>query len=182
MKTDEELMVLYQTGEYGAFDELYSRHVGRVYGYLKTRLYAPGEAEDLMQQVFLKIHKSRHRYDPSFPFLPWVFTIARHTLLDHLRKSVPVPFEIEKLQSIVDKSQKDTESYSEDQAPNWDEVLKPLPENQRNLIKLRFEEELSFEEIAKRSGINEVSARKRLSRALQSIRKTVVGDKKGLKL
>lgn len=171
-------MVLYIQGEYGAFEELYNRYSGKVFGYLKNRLPFSNEANDLLQIVFLKVHKSREKYDPSFPLLPWIFTIARHTLLDHLRKSVPIPIESAKLNRKLDSSQ-EAES-SNDEKPNWDEVLKVLPENQRNLIKLRFEEEMSFEQIAERSGINEVSARKRLSRALQSVRKLVGADKKGV--
>lgn len=160
-------MSLYQQGEYGAFEELYSRHSGRVYSYLKGKMNAPGEAEDLLQHTFLKVHQARAAYNGMLPFLPWLFSISRNLLIDHMRKHRPVIIETEKLLALADKA-----SQQAPESPvTWDDVMKLLPDDQRKLIQLRFEEGLSFEEIANLSGGNETSVRKRVSRTVQSLRK-----------
>lgn len=162
-------MMLYQQGEYGAFRELYLRHSGRVYGYLKKKMFQPGEAEDVLQQVFLKFHQYRGNYDPALPLLPWLFSIVRNTHIDQLRKRRPIPLESEKLAALAERAEQ-ADAVGE-KTVTWDEVLSLLPEDQRRLIQQRFDEGLSFEEIAQMSGITEISARKRVSRTIQSLRK-----------
>lgn len=172
-------MMLYDEGEYGAFEELYFRHSGRVYGFLRNRLHLPGEAEDLLQSVFMKLHQSRNVYDGTLPFLPWIFAIARNVLIDHMRKRKAIPVESEKVIALADK--RTAENPSIEGAVNWDEILRLLPQEQRDLLVLRFEEGLSFEEIAMRCGGNGVSARKRISRTIQNVRKALLGQRKGAK-
>lgn len=169
-------MILYQQGEYGAFEKLYERYASRIFGYLKTRVHAPGEAEDLLQTVFMKMHSSRLKYNPGFPFLPWLFTVSRHTLIDHFRKQQPLSMAMEEIEKVADQIS-NRENRSQEK-PNWDEILKLIPEQQRELIKLRFEKDLSFEEIAEQSGITEVSARKRLSRTIQGIKRMVAKERR----
>lgn len=161
-------MALYQQGEYGAFEELYSRHSGRVYSYLKVKLNSPGEAEDLLQHTFLKVHQARASYNGLLPFLPWLFSISRNLLIDHVRKHRPTVIETGKLIALAEKA---AQQGAPESSVTWDDVLKLLPEEQRNLIQLRFEQGLSFEEIARLSGGNETSVRKRVSRTVQSLRK-----------
>lgn len=178
-QSDEQLMMLYRQGEYGAFEELYFRHSGRVYAYLRSKLTVPGEAEDLLQTSFMKLHQSRESFDATMPFLPWVFAITRNVLIDHIRKHKPVPIAPEKVTALADrKIQQESEVRGE---ADWEEIMKLLPEDQRNLLALRFEEGLSFDEIAKRCGGNETSVRKRVSRTIQGIRKILSGQRKGVR-
>lgn len=169
-------MALYQQGEYGAFEELYARHSGRVYSYLKLKLHATGDAEDLLQHTFLKLHQARASYNGLLPFLPWLFSIARNLLIDHVRKHRPTVIETGKLIALADKASQEGASES---PVSWDDVLKLLPEDQRKLIQLRFEQGLSFEEIARLSGGSKTSIRKRVSRTVQGLRKIfkVKGDR-----
>lgn len=166
-KSDEELMSLYQQGEYGAFEELYFRHSGRVYGYLKNRISIPGEAEDLLQHTFLKLHQARDNYNGMLPFLPWLFSIARNLLIDHLRKHRAIPIESDKLMALAEKA---SQGGNPEPVVSWEEVMKLLPDDQRQMMQMRFEEGLSFEDIARLSGVNETSARKRVSRTVQGLR------------
>jgi RNA polymerase sigma-70 factor (ECF subfamily) len=85
-KTDEELMLAYQLGDENAFRELYTRHSERVFGFLRLKLHDEAKAHDVFQATFLKLHKSRSRYDSTLPFTPWLFTICRSELLDALKK------------------------------------------------------------------------------------------------
>lgn len=168
-------MTLYQQGEYAAFEELYFRHSNRVYAYLKSKVHLPGEAEDLLQQAFLRLHQHRNSYDATLPFLPWIFSISRNALVDHLRKHKATPMDQEKLISIADKHHHLEHGLDDEGAAMWREVMRLLPEEQRKLIQMRFEEGMSFEEIARLNGVNESSARKRLSRTIQSLRKIFIG-------
>ena len=84
--SNEDLMVLYQNGDDMAFEILYRRNAPRVLGYLKSKLRNHTSAEDVLQLAFLKLHSSRALYDSKLQFLPWLFTISRSVLFDHLRK------------------------------------------------------------------------------------------------
>jgi RNA polymerase sigma factor (sigma-70 family) len=86
-RTDEELMRSYQDGDYVAFQALYSRHSSRVYGFLFSQIRNRVQTDDVFQATFLKLHQARHHYDPSFPFLPWLFTVTKSVMLDALRKA-----------------------------------------------------------------------------------------------
>ena len=83
--SDEELMSRYKFGEYPAFEELYRRHSGRVYGFILKRVKSRERAEELFQESFLRLHRNRSRYNDSLPFLPWLFTIARSAMIDGVR-------------------------------------------------------------------------------------------------
>ncbi|MEK6579254.1 MAG: sigma factor, partial [Bdellovibrionota bacterium] len=80
-QSDEELMTLYQTGSLAAFDVLFNRHSGRVLAFLRKKVLSE-TAQDLTQEVFEKLHRSRAKYNPRYPFLPWLFTVSRNVLLD----------------------------------------------------------------------------------------------------
>lgn len=161
--TDEALMETYQKGEFRAFEELYRRHSGRVFGYLRAQLRGDREAEDIFQQVFLKLHHNRHRYDPSLPFLPWIFSIARNLMIDYLRKPKPIPVEAHQLEIETEPELAPSVSFSE--------VVSGLPLDQRKFLELRYSQGLSFEEISRKTGVNEPSARKRVSRAIATLRR-----------
>ena len=85
--TDSQLMERYALGDEHAFDELFRRYEGRVYGYFLRRTRSPDSARDLYQDLFLRIHRFRARFDPSQGFESWFFTIASHVFIDHLRRS-----------------------------------------------------------------------------------------------
>jgi len=85
--TDSQLMERYALGDGHAFDELFQRYEGRVYAYFLRRTRSPDSARDLYQDLFLRIHRFRARFDPSQGFESWFFTIASHVYIDHLRRS-----------------------------------------------------------------------------------------------
>lgn len=165
-------MMLYQRGEYAAFTELYERHAGKVYAYLRGHLTQKGDADDLLQVVFLKLHEHRQRYNPSFPFLPWLFSITRNSVVDSSRKKKAVLVEEATLERVAGAQPVEPEGN----AVELQAALASLPAGQRELIQMRFEQGLSFEEIAKRLKLKAPSVRKRVSRTLEGLRK-VFGKK-----
>ncbi len=167
--TDEELMVAYKDGDLSAFQILYKRHKGRLMGYLITKLKNPDEAEDVFQSVFIKLHAGRFSYKENIPFLPWIFTIARNTMVDHIRKKgtykkhVSVDSEFISSHSTGNTSEPLSigEAISE---------LSSLTNSQRQALELRFNDGLSFEDIGKKMNITHSNARQIASRAIRALR------------
>jgi RNA polymerase sigma factor (sigma-70 family) len=162
-KSDEELMIAYQLGEADAFEVLYSRHSAKVLGYLRKKVKSEALARDIFQATFLKLHKSRSRYNAAFPFVPWLFTICRSELLDALKKPHMSREEL-------------MEEVPEPPAPMREEQpevsLRSLPASQRDAVELRYQKDFSFEEIATALETSPANARQLISRALRSLRGT----------
>src|SRR5712691_7316396 len=94
MKRDEragegelpELMVRYQNGDAEAVEELIRRLSPGLLRFLAASDLSRSDAEDLLQECWMRVHRSRHTYRPTERVLPWVFAIARHTRLDAYRR------------------------------------------------------------------------------------------------
>jgi RNA polymerase sigma-70 factor (ECF subfamily) len=176
----KRLVVRFQSGDEGAFGELYLRYFNAVYSYARVALSDHHEAEDVTQQVFMNALSSLDRYElrPAVPFRGWLFTIARNVIVREakLRSGLVIdsPEQIELLQ----------ESRAGDQPrPNVAETLdwltdrevamfvERLPHAQRQVLVLRFMLDLSSEEIAQVLGRSSTSVRKLQSRALLSLQR-----------
>jgi RNA polymerase sigma factor (sigma-70 family) len=171
-RSDEELMTLYQAGEYAAFECLYERHSGRVFQYLKGKV-AVEAARDLLQETFLKVHRSRGQYSAQYPFLPWLFTIARNTLLDFFKTS----------ESKIKKSEIRPDSLAGIQSGDNSEydlsaILGGLPVLQRRAIELRYLNDWSFEKIADEMKTTPENSRQIISRGIKKIRSLLQGGEK----
>jgi len=170
--TDEELMVAYVDGDTEAFDILYGRHKGRVMGFLMTKLRDRNEVEDVFQTAFAKLHNARHKYHHDIPFLPWLFTITRNALVDHVRKKGVHDRHITISEEFVD-------GYAEpvvDQTPieaTFAELSK-LNESQRHALELRFNQGLTFAEIAEQMQTSAENTRQLVSRAVRKLRSLMV--------
>ncbi|MCK5601074.1 sigma-70 family RNA polymerase sigma factor [Candidatus Pacearchaeota archaeon] len=174
--TDEEIMQNYINGDVEAFHILYHRHKGRVLGYLNSRLESQDEAEDVFQEVFTKLHKYRFKYKKDIPFLPWLFTVVKNTLIDHIRKNATRnkhiqlgAEQINNAQNIKEENLSIAEAISE---------LSSLSNKQRQAIELRFNDDLSFEDIAIRMNTSQTNVRKIVSRAIQKLRGLMLGKEK----
>src|SRR3972149_7471007 len=84
---DETLMARYADGDSGAFDALFHRYEPRVYAFFLKRTESPQRAQRLYQELFLRIHRARDRYDAERPFAPWLFQIAHRLLVDDQRRA-----------------------------------------------------------------------------------------------
>ena len=84
----EILMVRYQAGDFAAASVLIDRLSPRLYRFFAVQLGSRYDADDLLQETWLRIHKVRHTYRPGEPALPWFYAIARHIRVDHYRKSI----------------------------------------------------------------------------------------------
>ena len=89
--TDEALMVMFQKGNLCAFERLFERYRIPLFSFLFRLLHFQREsAEDILQDIFIKLAKAKDLYDPRSPFRPWIYTIARNHGLNHLRSRAAV--------------------------------------------------------------------------------------------
>jgi RNA polymerase sigma-70 factor (ECF subfamily) len=86
MDDDDQLMLRLQGGDRSAFDELVSRHQGRLWGFFVRNTRDPQLAEDLTQETLLKVYDQFWDYLPSGRFSGWIFRIARNLLIDDVRR------------------------------------------------------------------------------------------------
>ena len=86
-ETDEALMLAWQAGDAGAFDRIYHRHRGGVFRYLLRHCRDRATADELHQDVWLKLIAARASFDATARFSPWLYSVARNRMIDHWRLS-----------------------------------------------------------------------------------------------
>lgn len=163
--SDESLMRAYLLGENEAFNELYRRHSGRVYSYLKKRLPSREEADEVFQAAFLKAHQSRSGFNPKYSFVQWIYVVTKTCLLDHFRKQGRSVATTEMTEELSQKLGAPTLSTEREF-----ELLERLSPEQRQIVEMRIFDELPYEEISKRVDRTQESVRQTLSRALKKLR------------
>ena len=170
-KSDEDLMELYKMGSSTAFEVIFYRYSGSVLGYLRRRIQKDKEAQDILQDIFLKLHRSRGQYDRTLPFSPWLFSIARSVWLDFLKKkNIEYVEDSEVIESRMNQRELSESKFNvELQGVDLD-VLNKLPELQKAAVSLRVVDDATFSEIAFKLSTSPENARKLVSRGLKNLR------------
>ena len=171
---DEALFELYRQGELGAFDLYYERTSPKIWGYIRKHTNSNALAEDIYQEAWAKVHRSREQYDSKYPINPWVFTIVRSVLYDAFRSlkrkdSNEILLEPESMNHAVEQASVHTDIRQPTQ--DLEHLLGQLAPGQKELLELRYLKEWSFEEIAKSLVLNEVNIRQKISRILKQTRR-----------
>jgi RNA polymerase sigma-70 factor (ECF subfamily) len=155
-----------------AFGRLYDHYVQPVYRYIRSRVPGVYEAEDLTSQTFIAALENIHNYRERGYFSAWLFRIARSKLMDHYRGSrVEVPLEM-----IENHSETDDvlgRLARTDALKKVNRLIQALPEDERELIRLRYVANLSFAEMAEVLGKREDAVKKALYRLLAGIKSQV---------
>ena len=173
---DEELMLAYGGGDAGAFEALYSRHRGPLYRFLLRQVNDAATAEELFQDVWMRVIDSRERYQPRARFTSWVYAIAHNRLMDHYRASGRAKFlaqeESEEALDNLPAADLPPEALIDRKrsAERLLEALARLPEVQREAFLLQQEGDLSVEEIGAATGVSRETAKSRLRYALAKLR------------
>jgi RNA polymerase sigma-70 factor, ECF subfamily len=170
-----QLMTAYQSGSLAAFEGLYAELCTSLLGYLAALSRDRARAEDLLQETFLQIHRSRHAYRPDLPVRPWVFTIARHVWLmdrrtlsrrphtNHAERALPdlpVPAEVE---GLADRDR-------------LRRALDTLLPDRREALLLHHVWGFSFAEVGRLLGIRAEAAKLRSSRGMVDLRRLLTDD------
>ena len=164
------LMVRYQRGEVAAIEELVQRLSPSLLRFLSFSQVSVVEAEDLLQDCWLRIHRSRHTYRTPEPVLPWVFAIARHTRLDGYRRTRRRMFR-EVL--VANPPERRVDGPAENSA-GGEEVLGllgRLPESQREVILMLKVAGMSLEEVARATSSSVGAIKQKAHRAYAGLRR-----------
>ena len=177
---DEQLMELYRDGDAGAFDVLYHRHKGGLFRYLYRLAKHKGVAEELFQDVWSNIIRSRERYQPSAKFTTFLYQIAHNRLIDHVRLRPELALSLDAEDEDADSLAQTLPAAAGDQPEvllerkrlleNLVEQIDALPALQREAFLLREEAGLSLEEIALATGVTPETAKSRLRYAVAKLR------------
>lgn len=176
-RTDEALMHAWCTGQDTAFAQLYERHKNGVLRYLLRQTRKREWAEELFQDIWLKVVKARSKYQARDRFAAWLYSIAHNRLMDHFREhsrgclvsyeeefpagEAGIPAPGDQPEAALDRKQ---------QARSLLQLLDTLPAAQREAFVLQQEGELSIEEIAVATGVNRETAKSRLRYAMAKLR------------
>ena len=188
---DETLMLRYARGDVGAFEELLARHRRPLFGYLCRMLKNAELAEDIFQEVFIRVMKARTRYKKTAKFSTWLYRIAHNTCVDALRRE-----NYRRTESLSEprNARADSEMTLEDALPSpnpgpdvelerreFSETLRMclerLSPEQREVFVLRQYQNLPFKEIALATGTSESTVKSRMRYALKSLRGMLVAEK-----
>ena len=165
-------MKAYLNGEIEAFDALYVAFSGRLRGYLLSQCRDATLADDLLQETFMQIHRSRRTYQPGRPVTPWVYAIARHVYLMK-RRSAGRRVRFEESLAADARAGDEVSRDALDVIVSGDEVrraLRGVPDDQREALLMHHVEGWSFQEIASRLGIRVNAAKTRAFRGMKKMR------------
>ena len=188
-EADEALMLAYARGDAPSFERLYARHKGPTYRYLLRHTSEPATADELHQDVWMKVVRAREHYAPDARFTTWLYTLARHRLVDHWRSRRGVRF------MSLDEDDTHADSNAgpvfegdppDGLAAGGDdpltltidaqagrrliEALAGVPGPQRDAFLLHVEAGLSLEEIAQLAGVPAETIKSRLRYAYRKLR------------
>lgn len=172
-RTDEDLMLAYREGDTAAFAALFRRRKGRLYRYLLRQCGDAGIAGRLFEDTWLRIIRAHRRYQSQAQFIPYLYRLAHHVLMDHYRHraaGVPLSYQQEAqamLEPIPAVAQADLQTASRQQLERLLQLLAALPEAQREVFLLREEAGLGLDQIARATNAKPDTVRNRLRQALQ---------------
>lgn len=176
--SDQELVKNYINGDNSSFEVLLNRHKNRVFAFIMSKIKNKDLSEDIFQDTYVKVVNSlqKGKYNEEGKFLPWVMRIAHNLVIDYFRKQ-------KKMQMIRSNNDFDIFDVIKDSKINADEklikdqifsdlnsLIDKLPSDQKEVLKMRYYEELSFKKIAEHFDISINTALGRMRYALINLR------------
>lgn len=179
--SDSELVKVYVQGDERALEILIDRHQAKVYSYIITRIRDEDMANDIFQDVFVKIIQTlkKGRYNEEGKFLPWVLRIAHNLVIDQFRREKRMP-------TTSGNNEYDVFDFVKDESPNressmiWNQIegdirklIDYLPEEQKEVLRMRHFDDMSFKDIAEATDVSINTALGRMRYALINLRKLI---------
>ena len=182
MLSDQALLEQYQQGNREAISQLLERHSRRLRDYMRMLVKDNDVADDLMQEVLIKVVKviDEGRYTDKGRFLPWLLRIAHNRVLDYFRANKQAKtvnessagYDFLGSKNLAEPSIEDN-LISEQLAEEVRSLVEMLPEEQRDVVRMRYYEGLSFKEIAEHTGVGINTALGRMRYALINMRQMI---------
>jgi RNA polymerase sigma factor (sigma-70 family) len=180
--SDSQLVTLYQTGNEEAFEMLLHRHKSRIYTAIYLIVKDRYVAEDLLQETFIKAVNTikSGRYNEEGKFLPWLSRVAHNLAIDHFRRRKRYPeISLEDGSPLFNSMNFAEESYESAQMlketkSRMRDLIKELAEEQKQVLIMRHYLQMSFQEIADRTGVSINTALGRMRYALINLRKQMI--------
>jgi RNA polymerase sigma-70 factor (ECF subfamily) len=181
---DEDLMLRYRDGDARAFEALYARHRGGLFRYVLRQVGFRAAADEVFQEVWMRIVASRARYRVEARFATFLYRIAHNCVMDHFRRKPPLQLlsfddqPDEALQVPAPAAEQPERRAQRSQvARELLRALALLPDEQRNAFLLHEEGGLTLDEIAEVTGVGRETAKSRLRYALAKLRSELTGMK-----
>ena len=180
--TDEQLAMSYVNGNNRAFDVLLSRNQSKLFAYILFVVHDRDTADDIFQETFVKVvtRLQQGKYSPTGKFGAWVMRIAHNVIMDWYREQrMDKIVEAPKENDLSNVGRKDDllDGSIEDQFVNTQiladvrKMMNQLPAPQREVVYMRFYQELSFKEIAETTGVSINTSLGRMRYALLNLRR-----------
>jgi RNA polymerase sigma-70 factor (ECF subfamily) len=179
---DVRLMLAFRDGDAAAFDEIFRRWAARVLRYLERVVRDPGAAEELAQEVFVRVFRARESYRPEARFSTWLYTIATNLALNELRRPHRRRWHesadaVEGAQVLVaNEAAADDVVHARLLGESVDRELAALPERQRSALWLAAVEGFSYAEVAEALETTQKSVKALVHRARAALAKRVPAE------
>jgi RNA polymerase sigma factor (sigma-70 family) len=179
--TDQELVRQYIEGDHSSLEKLIKRHQRKIFSYIVIMVKDKYLAEDIFQDTFIKVINTLKlgAYNEEGKFLPWVMRIAHNLIIDYFRKNKRMPFvensedyDIFDTLRLFDQTIED-KIIVEQIHKDVQKLIEYLPEEQKQVLKLRHYSDMSFKEIADITNVSINTALGRMRYALINLRKLV---------
>lgn len=165
-------MRLAQGGDGVAYRNLLEGISPRISGVIRCYVKDAAMAEDLHQEILLKIHKARHTYDPAKPFAPWLGSVTRNTIFDYLRRKRSDS----RIEPFAEGAEFPSGEVPADEAVFLRDALARLSETHRSAIQLVHIEGLDMREAAARTGVGVDAMKARSHRAYKALEELLLSD------
>ncbi len=176
----DALMARYQAGDFAAATALIECFGPQLHRFFLSQCSSRADADDLLQETWLRIHRVRHTYRPGEPVIPWFYAIARRVRIDHYRKARRTTARERRLEETSYVTAISASDDGQD-ADDLETLLAPLSESQREVIHMMKVGGMSLEEVARATSSTVGAVKQKVHRAYQNLRakKSATGPKKG---
>ncbi len=179
--SDREIISLYINGRESALDIIITRHRRRIFGFILSKIKDKDTAEDIFQDVFIKIINSikKGKYNEEGKFIVWAMTITHNLIMDYFRKKKKTRFlkptdEFDIFDVLSDGALNSEQQMVRSQIiDDLNRLIEELPASQKEVLKLRYYSNMSFKDIAEKCDISINTALGRMRYALINIRKVI---------
>jgi RNA polymerase sigma-70 factor, ECF subfamily len=167
----DALMTCYQAGDSAAVTALVEAVSPQLHRFFMAQSASRSDADDLLQETWLRIHRVRHTYRPSEPVLPWFYAIARRVRIDHYRRASRTTARERPLEEVSDLSP--AQPRDETHTADLETLLAPLSDSQRDIIRMLKVTGMSLEEVARATSCSVGSVKQKVHRAYRKLRDTM---------